>query len=94
MSVPILIRLTIVLWMIGTHSASPVSAFVPVANRSIKSRKSNMDEICPVSYPKRKPPMEVTAPRSIASTPQSAPLTRMELGSADWDGVCRSERCP
>jgi hypothetical protein len=38
-----------------------------------------MEEICPVSYPKRKPPIEVTAPRRIASTPQSAPLTRMDL---------------
>jgi hypothetical protein len=33
-----------------------------------------------VSYPKRKPPIEVITPSMIASNPQSAPLSLMELG--------------
>jgi hypothetical protein len=35
-----------------------------------------------VSYPKRKPPIEVMTPNMIASNPQSAPLSLMELGSS------------
>lgn len=62
--------------MIGTHFLSSAG---PWANRLMKSSKRSIPEIWPVSYPKRKPPIDVTTPKRMDSAPQSAPLTLMDL---------------